>query len=643
MGSRWLLWIAVIGWLSVMMPAAPADALPEGVEAEEFATGLNFPVSAAALPDGRVLVTEKFGNVLLLQKDGTVQQEPVASFEVARKNEAGLLGLELSPGFADTGEFLVTYTPSDDLEHIYLSRIRLNEDGSGEVVEDPWLELPSRPDTDRHYGGNMRYGPDGHLFVALSELDKWELSQDRSELNGSILRYNPDLSIPSDNPFGPDSPIYSYGLRNTFDFDIASDGTIYGAENGHYLHDAIERLEAGTNHGWPLVFGYCDHYPMQESCATMNDYVEPVYEFRNQTGPSGMIIYEGELIPEAQGDILMGGWHSGAVHHLTEEAGQRRLEENALFFVLPDGPYAEFEGDEREHISAYGITDVEETADGAILVVQGELERGKVFRIAPAGELLDPARKVQEGEPRTYTDWEGTYCSTGVAEGPVGFAGMIAVFVIVVLVLLRRQQRSSAVAAAVLVGLVLAAIGLDSRRASAFDFKAGGEVGVGLSRQLGENTNTGTVRLTPMIGGVARLEALPWLAGQFEAYYAIRGAANRTTGEPLSLHYIMMPLTAHFTYPTGGVEPRIFAGGHLGVLLDARVAGESFTELLRRTEWGFTGGLGVNIPVPIGEVTVDASYVQGLTEVYNEPVAPDYLNVPKVINVGGMLSVGLLF
>ena len=82
-----------------------------------------------------------------------------------------------------------------------------------------------------------------------------ELSQDPSNLAGSILRYNPDGSIPEDNPI-PGSPVYAMGLRNVFGLAFQpGTGSLYATENGPGGFDEVNKIEAGRNYGWPTHMG----------------------------------------------------------------------------------------------------------------------------------------------------------------------------------------------------------------------------------------------------------------------------------------------------------------------------------------------------------------------------------------------------
>ena len=92
---------------------------------------------------------------------------------------------------------------------VFVERYRLAADtigGPGERI----LTLPARPGP-FHNGGNVRFGPDGRLYVSLGELDKNASlnAQRTSSPMGSILRYNYDGTIPIDNPLGPETGFHT--------------------------------------------------------------------------------------------------------------------------------------------------------------------------------------------------------------------------------------------------------------------------------------------------------------------------------------------------------------------------------------------------------------------------------------------------
>ena len=105
----------------------------------------------------------------------------------------------------------------------------------------------------------MRFGPDGNLYISLGELNRSinVVSQLKSNPRGKILRYHDDGSMPADNPFGPDNPIYVYGIRNAFGFAFDTYDTqeqaVFVSDNGPRGHDRLSKAQPGENLGWPLI------------------------------------------------------------------------------------------------------------------------------------------------------------------------------------------------------------------------------------------------------------------------------------------------------------------------------------------------------------------------------------------------------
>src|SRR5690606_10515021 len=100
-----------------------------------------------------------------------------------------------------------------------------------------------------HTGGNIHFGPDGKLYIAIGDRAVQPNSQDlTNNAFGKILRINADGTIPTDNPFyddgdpviGFDDRIWSYGHRNQFDFTFSTvNDSLYSSENGLNTWDEV--------------------------------------------------------------------------------------------------------------------------------------------------------------------------------------------------------------------------------------------------------------------------------------------------------------------------------------------------------------------------------------------------------------------
>ncbi|HMJ16235.1 MAG TPA: PQQ-dependent sugar dehydrogenase [Polyangiaceae bacterium] len=605
-------------FLSALFLSSTVQALPAGLKAEEYiGSGLTWPIAIAVLPNGDLLINEKAGAIRQVRA-GALVSEPVARVEPVLKNESGLLGIALLPSFADSGEFVVTYTPARDLSSFFVSKLRLTGERA-EILADPWLRLPSDPETDRHYGGNLRFA-DGKLYLALSDLDNPELAQDLSHPFGSILRYNEDLSIPADNPFGVDNPIYVYGLRNTFDFAIAADGGLWGAENGGSYHDELNYMRAGGNYGFPNVSGYCDGRPLLEDCGPRGKYIEPAFEFLDRIGPTGIEVYAGTLIPELEGQVLYGGWHSGRVDHFTPR-GAGKVEYHGPLFVIPGGAHEQRAGDQRSHLKDYGVVDVALAHDGAIYVLTSG-EEGKLYRIAPEAALVNPDKVVTEGKA-VYIKSEvdpGVSCTVGAVKGGAEHTALASLLLLGFLAV-RRLPRHRARRRALPFALLPFLFGAP-RSAQAQELHYGGKLGLTAGRLRGNNTGVAEFAPGFAIGATGRLELLRYLSLEADLLYAQKGSGISTSDERLLLQYLSLPLLVQGTLPLGPVTPRLFAGPVGSVLLSASVRGDARTHLIETFDFGVMGGLGVDIALPIGALTVDASYERGLSLIMDRDGLP---------------------
>lgn len=401
--------------------SALTDASAETYRIEEVASGLSFPVSFKQLPNGDFLVVEKFGAVHLV-RDGAPLDGPIASFDVTAQNEAGLLSVELTPDFEQSGQFLVAYTPEEPLEKMYVSRLELVEDRA-RVLDEPLIEVPSRPQTDRHYGGNIRFGPDGYLYMGLGDLTVKERAQDSAQMPGSLLRFNADGTVPDDNPFGADNPVWATGLRNPFDFDISSDGRVFVGDNGEDINDEVNEVVAGSNYGWPLLQGFCDNRPSYEPCENADAFAAPAHEFRTIIGPTGVLYYEGDALPEVTGQLLVAGWHSGKVHRL-EVAGPGELFE-------PLDPLYRVSGD-------FGITDIEQSNDGTILLLAAGRDTGKILEISVVGGDDGSDDGSDDGTDSRDSEASADEGCSSVAGSPLGAPWLLA-FVFLAFQRIRRR------------------------------------------------------------------------------------------------------------------------------------------------------------------------------------------------------------
>ncbi len=300
--------------------ASPASA-QDGLEV--YVDGFDFLTNVAAARDGTLFVTEKELGEVLLVRDGQVLDEPFATFDVIPDAERGLLGIALHPEYPAEPWVYVYYSDSGS-ERNRLVRVRAEGDRGGEV--DPLLEL--LPATSGyHNGGDIAFGPDGNLYVVTGEAHNPERAQAADDLGGKILRVTPEGGIPADNPFGPGSPVYSMGHRNSFGLCVdPSTGQVWETENGPSSHDEVNRIVAGENYGWPQVSGP----------GGGDRFVDPVVDYPNVIVPTGCTV--------AAGQLWWTDFGLGSLHHADLQGdglgAERRIDVGRLMsdvLAAPDG------------------------------------------------------------------------------------------------------------------------------------------------------------------------------------------------------------------------------------------------------------------------------------------------------------------
>lgn len=230
---------------SESIPADPTTSSASAsfaLSAQTLVTDLEVPWSAAFLPDGDALVTEReSARILRVSPDGQVDEVQTID-EVVPSGEGGLLGIAVSPTFADDETVYAYYTAADDNR---IARFRL-----GATPEPIATGIPKAP---IHNGGRIAFGPDGMLYAGTGDPDRTN-AQNPDSLAGKILRMTPDGDVPDDNPF-PGSLVYTLGHRNVQGLGWDSAGRMWESELGQNTFDEVNLIEAGKNYGWPEVEG----------------------------------------------------------------------------------------------------------------------------------------------------------------------------------------------------------------------------------------------------------------------------------------------------------------------------------------------------------------------------------------------------
>ncbi len=242
--------------------------------AETLATGLRSPWGLAFLPDGGALVSERdTARVLRVSSDGTTSVVGTVP-DVVVGGEGGLLGLAVSPSFAqDRWVYAYHSAPGENR----VVRLRLQDGALGP----PQVLLDGIPAASIHNGGRIAFGPDGMLYVGTGDAADTARSPRPDTLAGKVLRLTPNGRVPSDNP-DPASPIWTSGHRNVQGLAWGEDGTMWASEFGANTWDELNVIRPGGDYGWPTVEG---------GGGRESGFVDPVVQWpTDQASPSGIAV-----------------------------------------------------------------------------------------------------------------------------------------------------------------------------------------------------------------------------------------------------------------------------------------------------------------------------------------------------------------
>ncbi len=339
-------------------------------------TSFDEPWAMTFLPDGRMLVTEKAGRLLVATQSGE-QSNPISGLPAVDYGGQGGLGdVVLHPDYAENGIIYLSYAEAGEGNvrgaAVMRAQLTLTEDG-GELSRQEviWRQVPKV--TGRgHYGHRMAFDADGYLFISSGDRQKFDPAQDMEQNLGKIVRLNDDGSLPPDNPFadqgGVAAEVWSLGHRNPLGLAFAPDGKLWNQEMGPQHGDELNLVIKGENYGYPIVSNG-DHYDGRKipDHDTRPEFEAPKVYWVPAISPGGLLFYTGELFPEWQGSAFLGG-----------------LSSMALIRV-------EFDGDTAAEAERFDmgerIREVEQGPDDAIWILEDGRNKnsGRLLKLTPAG------------------------------------------------------------------------------------------------------------------------------------------------------------------------------------------------------------------------------------------------------------------
>jgi glucose/arabinose dehydrogenase len=358
--------------LSTILVAACASAdAPRPFDVAPVAS-FDEPWAVAFLPDGRMLVSEKAGRLLVVDRDGN-KSAPIGGLpEVDYGGQGGLGDVALHPDFAANRLVYLSYAEAGDggTRGAAVARGVLELHGNGGTLSDLeviWRQVP-KVSGRGHYGHRLLFDDDGHLFISSGDRQKFDPAQDMSGNLGKIVRLYDDGSVPEDNPFHGDggvaAQVWSLGHRNPLGIAFDLDGQLWNVEMGPKGGDELNRVVRGENYGYPIVSNG-DHYSGARipDHDTRPEFAAPEAWWTPVISPGGFMVYDGGLFADWRGDGFIAGLSSRSLVRI------------------------EFDGETAREAERYDMGKrmraVAQGPDGAIWMLEDQ-KGGRLLRLTPS-------------------------------------------------------------------------------------------------------------------------------------------------------------------------------------------------------------------------------------------------------------------
>ncbi len=343
-------------------------------EVTVIAEGLAKPWAVTALPDGRLLITQKAGSLRIATSDGTLSNAITGFPEVDDRGQGGLLDVAPAPDFASSR--MLFFTLAERTAEGSLTAVgkgRLSDDET--TIEQFRIIYRAIPyfDNSMHFGSRLLFNKEGNLFVSTGERSDLATRYNAQKLetaHGKVVHITPEGEPVAGNPFigqeGTLAEIYSYGHRNPQGLDIHPvTGELWLSEMGPRGGDELNLIKPGKDYGWPAITYGIEYNgnTIGEGITAKEGMEQPVYYWDPVLSPSGMAFYAGNAIPEWQNNLFIGGLNSNHIARLVIEGDSVVGEERLL-------------ADEGQRFRDVGAGN-----DGALYAVTDE---GRLYRIAKA-------------------------------------------------------------------------------------------------------------------------------------------------------------------------------------------------------------------------------------------------------------------
>lgn len=323
----------------------------------------NAPWAMAFLPDGKMLVTQKMGEMILFDPVSDAKQTVAGTPAVVSTGQGALMDVVPAPDFAKSRKIYFSYSEAGEgrTNGVALATATLDQ-GAAAALKDVQIIFRATPyiESGAHWSGRIAFSPDKkYLFFTNGERAKADPAQDPKSTLGKVLRLNLDGTPAKGNPLaakGFHPAIWSYGHRNLTGIAFDKDGRLWEVEMGPLGGDEINLVKPGVNYGWPKASNGSNYDKSDIPDHKASDGYEPPKVFWNPSlAPGALAYYNANLFPAWRNSLFIPGLSGMALERVALngetatkadrwEMGARirsvRTGPDGALWLLEDGPNA---------------------------------------------------------------------------------------------------------------------------------------------------------------------------------------------------------------------------------------------------------------------------------------------------------------
>ena len=272
---------------------------------DQIINGLDNPWSLTFLNNDRVLITEKSGNLLLVNLSNKKTQKIKHNLNILEDGQGGLLEVLY---YKD--QVFVSYTEdrkkgktSTSVAKAEFNDLKLN-------FQNIFRAEP--PINSGYHFGSRLVIKDDFIYITAGERGEGMIAQDPKKHPGSIIRIHLDGKIPKDNPKFIDKKdwlpeIYQIGVRNPQGMDLSPfDNKIYITNHGAKGGDWFGEVKYGENYGWKILgWGGTNYTGTKIGPKWKPGFTKAIKYWVPSIAASSMVIYKGKEFKEWNGDALI--------------------------------------------------------------------------------------------------------------------------------------------------------------------------------------------------------------------------------------------------------------------------------------------------------------------------------------------------